>query len=184
MNIAKAALKIELAQSMASKIEALEDGAKRDAFRLEGAADALKQAADALEAHRAYYQQLTDNGEIEGTACTVAMQVITRCVGGLQNLGDKTQLARQLKQGQLHGIRQSIDMLEKDFNEQRKRLEAVAAGIEHDGRPDEAAQDIARRRQEAQAAKAEPEGKPKRKAKPRRKAAKKAAKKAARRAAA
>lgn len=179
MNLAKAALKLEVAQSMAAKLEAIEEAAARDAQRLDGGAEALRQAAGALDSHRAYYQDAVDSGDLTGPECTLAMQVITKCVGGLQSLLDKTTLAKQLKAGQLHGIRQSIDLLEKDFQAERKRLEAVVAGMEHDGRPDQAAQDIAQRRQQAQAEQADQPEAPKRKAKSRKKAAKKTARKAA-----
>lgn len=136
-----------LAQSFARKLEGLEEKAKRDLHQLDGAKGALKQAADAIEQHRAYYQAAVDRGDLDGPSCTLAMDVITRCVGGLQNLADKAQLAATLKTGELRGLSQGIDTLEKEFNEERKRLQAVASLVEYDGRPDAAAQDIQRRKQ-------------------------------------
>lgn len=149
MNIEKAELKMLLAQQFARDLEELETGTKRDVHRLEGTLSALKQAATALDGHRAYYQEQTDNDELTGPECTLAMRVISRCVGGLQNLQDKSQLALTLKQGELQGMRRSIDALEKTFTAEAAKVRAVADMIERDGRPDGAAADIQRRREAA-----------------------------------
>ena len=157
MNVDKALLKMQLAQLWGKKIEGIEDTAKADVHRLEGSAASLKQAAAALEAHRAYYQTATDEGEIDGPTCSTAMGVITRCVGGLQNLADRAQLALSLKQGELQGIRRGLGILEQDYQAESARLEAISDMAEYSGRPDAAAQEIQRRKAEAADGRPSPE---------------------------
>jgi hypothetical protein len=146
VNVDKAVLKMQLAQSWGKKIEDLEEKAKADVHRLEGTVGSLRQAAAALEQHRHYYQTATDEGTIDGPTCSTAMDVITRCVGGIQNLSDKA----QLKQGELQGIRRGLGILEQDYQAERQRLQAISDMAEYTGRPDTtAAQDIQRRKAEA-----------------------------------
>lgn len=157
MNVEKAALKMQLAQSWAKRFEEMEQSAARDGHRLEGAFDSLKQAAIAIDQHRAYYQAAVDSEELDGKQCTLAMEVITRCVGGLQNLADKTVIAQQHKQGELKGLRAVLSALEKDYNTEKAKVEAVVSLVEqdaYDARPTtSAADDIQRRREEARAEK-------------------------------
>ena len=153
MNLQKAALKMELAQAWGKRLQDVEDAAKRDLVRLDGMADAFKQSASALDSHRSYYQALVDADELTGDQCKFAMDVITRCVGGLQNLLDKATLLRQMKQGEVAGISRSIDVLGREYETERKRVEAIGDLVEHDARPDGAAADIQQRREEAKAAK-------------------------------
>ena len=182
MNLDKAALKMALAQSWARKFEDVERAGQRDAHKLEGSIGSLQQAAGALDSHRGYYQAKVDSGDLDGPQCTLAMEVITRCVGGLQNLADKAQLALTLKRGELQGLRRGLDILEKEFKEEQQKVQAVASMVEHDGRPDGAAEDIQRRRAEAKQAGVRAEAptesqaasKPKRKAKARRRTSRKA----------
>ena len=161
MNVEKAAMKMELTQGWGKRMEEVEEAAKRDVHRLEGSAEALKQAAVALDAHRGFYQKQVDSGELTGEQCTLVMDVITRCVGGLQNLLDRVNINTQRKQGEVQAIARTIDMLGKDYKNEKAKVEAVAAAVEsgeYDARPSamSAADDIARRRAEAQAAKAPP----------------------------
>jgi len=149
VNLQKEALKMELAQIWGRKLDEVEGGAKREVDKLDGMAQGLKQAADALNAHRAYYQKALDENEIDGPMCTQCMQVITRCVGGLQNLLDKTSLAKQLKHGEIRGLSRAIDVLREEYTVEKTRIEGIENMLEHDSRPDRAVADIQRRREEA-----------------------------------
>lgn len=151
MNLEKVELKMVLAQTWARKIEDIETSATRELDKLAGAIVALRQAADALDAHRAYYQDAVDKDEMSGDECALAMKVITKCIGGLQNLRDKAQLGHTLKQGELHGVKRGISMLEKEFQAEKAKLGAIASMVEDDRRPDAAARDIQHRRAEARA---------------------------------
>ena len=151
MQLAKAVLKAELAQHFGRKLEDIEDTTKRDLWKLEGGLDVLKQAAAAIDQHRPYYQDQCDEGVLDGPQTKVAMDVITRCVGGLQSLADKAQLAKSLKAGELQGVRRGIDLLQKEYEIELARVQAVQQMVEHDGRPDDgAAEDIRRRKTAAQ----------------------------------
>lgn len=155
MNVDKALLKMQLAQSYARDLEAIEDQVRKDLHRMEGTAETLRQVATAMEGHRPYYQTATDEGELDLAQCKLAMQVIDRCVGGLQNLMDKATIARQLKQGELAGVGRSIATLKKSFDQEKAKVEAVAQMVEYDGRPSTPAnEDLQRRREQAKAAKA------------------------------
>lgn len=155
MQLGKAVLKAELAQSLAKKLEDVEEKAKRETAQFEGGIEALRQAAAALNTHRAYYQDRCDAGKLDGPQTKVAMDVISRCIGGLQSLTDKATLARSLKQGELQGVRRSIDLMEREYRAEIAKVQAIENMIEQDGRPhNAAAEDLARRKEAARAEKA------------------------------
>jgi len=163
MNLEKATLKMQLAQHYARQLEGQEGEVQRDLYRLEGTFGAMRQAAAALEGHRPYYQAATDAGELDLAQCKLAMDVITKCAGGIQSLADKATLSRTLKQGELAGVRRSIATLERDFKSEQAKVLSLSAAGDHDARPTvAAAEDIQRRRQSKK------EGRPTKKATARR----------------
>lgn len=154
MNLGKTVLKMELAQHWARQMEDIERSIDRDLWRMDGGADALRHSAAALDQHRSYWQAKCDAGELTMAETKLAMTVIDKCIGGLQSLLDKATLAKQLKTGELAGLRRGISMLERDFKAESEKVRAVEGMIEHDGRPHLAvADDIARRKLEARAEK-------------------------------
>lgn len=176
MNLDKATLRMELAQSWGKLIEESETASRHQVLRCEGGVAALKQAADAIESHRAYYQRAVDAGELDFDGCKLCMQVIDRCIGGLHNLEEKAHVQQQVHHGKAIGVGAALAVLENQYQTEKRKVESVVSLIEQgdldqDGRPTmRAADDLAQRKAEAKAAKAPP----KKVARRRKKAAKKA----------
>ena len=181
MNLDKSEFKIDLARNWGRRFEEMETGTKTLVLRLEGNIDGLQKAAVALNESRNYYQQQVDDGQLTFEECKLAMKVIDRCIGSLDNLAEGAKVTRFMRQGELSGFKKVLDFLEKTHKEEVGRVKAVAAMVESgevdprgglrvvDGEARKvvsAADDIAQRRAEAKAEKESSEPPPK---KPKRK---------------
>lgn len=163
MNLDKSEFKMQLARNWGKKFEDFEENAKIIIYRLEGSAASLKKAAQALDESRSFYQKQVDDEIITMAECKLAMRVIDRCIGSLDNLAETDKINRLVKQGELLGYKKTLDFMEKEHTEEKKRVEGVLRAIES-GEPDlrlvgkdtkSASDDIAKRRAEAKVEKEE-----------------------------
>jgi len=130
MNLDKSEIKIALAQDWGKRIEQMQDEAKAESLRLEGAKGALKQAVKSFDSVRQFYQEQIDAETLSADTAKEIMQAINRCSGVCVSLQDYSEAGKNAKLAQSAAFDLVIGMFEKDFNAERVKLQSIATSIE------------------------------------------------------
>jgi len=130
MNLAKAEMKALVTQDIGRQLEPREQSLRDEANRLEGANGALKQAIERFETLKSYYRKEVEEGHFEEANLDMVFRAIDRCAGAANNLAERAAAQRLVKLGEASEAKATMDLIEKLYNEEKKKVQAVTQAIE------------------------------------------------------
>lgn len=117
----------ELGRDLASRL----DQAKSEVQRLDGAAEYMNLAQNAvLSVMNALQQSDKTTEEVSQEQKSFAMQYLRKALGGVQSLQVKVEQAKYRNEGKIQGLESALDIVEKSFKTEETKLQGLASALE------------------------------------------------------